>query len=290
MRAMSEPFQDELIDRGVIEPVSSAEHMGFLDCELATFAEHRLGEIADPLTLTPAQREDWRRRALAAPLVDLAHRGRQRAFWLREGPRRVGTVCLGGTPDEAIGVHLASYSLFPEHRGRGLATRCFAAIREALAAHGHGVRLDTAWTWRPAVSFWLRQGLWLHHWRRDLSLVAMPDLPPPAVHLGPRVATLSVAGPDGPLVAVCAWRRAGRLVQRRVSSPALEDKSSPLHFVGWNGTSTLALHLALAGWPLIRSAAAQVRFRASDAVAPEGLAERIGGWEAWARHRGWRVP
>jgi hypothetical protein len=57
----------------------------------------------------------------------------------------------------------------------------------------------------------------------------------------------------------------------------------------WHADSTLALALALHGFPLVRSRAEWDRSYFADAGAPEALAYKITIWEAWARKRGWRV-
>jgi len=53
---------------------------------------------------------------------------------------------------------------------------------------------------------------------------------------------------------------------------------------------TFAVHLALAGWPLIRSKENwEHRYRWSDAGEPEGLAYKIEIFEAVSRKRGFEV-
>ena len=64
----------------------------------------------------------------------------------------------------------------------------------------------------------------------------------------------------------------------------------PLALGGLGRSSTLALGLALHGWPLVRSREDWRRSYFADAGAPESLAYRIAiPWEAWAKSHGWRV-
>ena len=68
--------------------------------------------------------------------------------------------------------------------------------------------------------------------------------------------------------------------------PEVDERLEPL---AWNPSSTVALGLALAGWPLVRSNDDWDRSYWADAGAPEALAHEITIWEAWDRHHGWVV-
>lgn len=283
------PLHTALAARGLVRPVTPADEAAYLDCELAAFAENRLGDPADPRALDDARRADWSRRALAEPLAPLAARIHRRCYWLWADGGPVGTVSVSRPVEGLSDVYLGSFYLFPDRRGRGLAGRLFAGIRDAVLAHGYALRLDTCWTWPHAVRFWLSQGLWLYHWKRELTFLAVPELPPPRVEVGPRVATLAVAWEGRAVVAQRAWRRAGRLVLRQVRAPELA-LDGPLGFAAFSGATTLSLHLALAGWPLIRSREALQRFGYADGGAPEALMQRIAHWEGRARRQGWLTP
>jgi hypothetical protein len=55
-------------------------------------------------------------------------------------------------------------------------------------------------------------------------------------------------------------------------------------------SGTFALHLALAGWPLVRSEEAwEHRYHWSDGGEPEGLAYKIEIFEAVFRERGFEI-
>jgi hypothetical protein len=63
-----------------------------------------------------------------------------------------------------------------------------------------------------------------------------------------------------------------------------------LSSVRFYATSTLALHLAVRGWPLVRGEEEWAKARWwCDIGEPEGLAYKIGVFEETAREAGWRV-
>jgi len=283
---------ERLVRRGVISPVdlgSALEMERFVDCELAAMAEYRLGDGTDPRALDPRQRADWTERAALGALPMPSERPREGCYWLTYDGRRIGTVCLGLRRRARSDMYLGSFYLFPDERARGLARAALRAFLFAAATQGLGLRLTTQWTWGPAVRFWLRQGFWVLHWKRSLCLTRSLDTSAPVFATTGRTATLSVVQGGNPVVLMRAWSRAGRLCWRPcvpLSGLAPED---PLRPVAHAVQSTFALFLAMAGWPLVRSAQKAATLAVADGGAPEGLARAIAINEAEDRAQGWRV-
>lgn len=67
----------ELEASGLVHPVDFGGHdeVLWMDCELASFAENRLGDCADPRGLDAARREVWRARATTEPIAPPSQRG-----------------------------------------------------------------------------------------------------------------------------------------------------------------------------------------------------------------------
>jgi GNAT superfamily N-acetyltransferase len=276
-------MHDQLVRGGLLRPIAlGAEEQDWMDCELAAFAEHRLGDRTCPRELDPTRRETWRTRATDEPLWAPSLRIElERCFWILEGGRRVGTVALATSRLGGKSARLSSLYVYPVHRGRGIGRRAVERIRDQLHDHGTVLRLETDWTWQPALRLYLRIGLTVHGWKRAVEFRSNPTGTPPEVVFDGSRATVTTKGPgDRPLV-VEAERDGDRLVLRGAVGP-----SEP---IAWAGLSTLAVTLALQGWPLIRSPEHWERSRGSDLGPPEALAYKITIWEAWARKHGWRV-
>jgi hypothetical protein len=157
-----------------------------------------------------------------------------------------------------------------------------AALDRAVAAVGlSALRLETDWLWQPAVRLYLSCGFTVHLWKHALSLVRWRTDP---VHrlriddhqaeflLGPEGRCLIRAERDGDRL---LWRAFDPIDQGKTDAPWLRPEP------------TLALALAVRGWPLIRSAADwERRYSWSDCGMPEGLGHKIELWEAYARHHG----
>ncbi len=285
-------IHERLLGAGIIGALP-AEPDGarlFIDCELASFAESRLGDRTDPRCLDEPRRLEWSKRATTTPPPPPALRRGDRCYWLLEGGVPVGTVALSTETYGRAFIELGSFYLFPDARGRGLGAAALAAIQRCAVEVGLGVRLTTHWSWQPALRFWCRRGLWVYMWKRELTLFSTPGLPAPSVEIDGRHAVLAIEVDGERQVLVRAWQRAGRLVVReaRRSGPA-EDHRSPAALADGFALGTLAVRLALAGWPLVRSERAWDRLSGSDCVHPESLAHRIQAWEAYDRHQGWRV-
>lgn len=299
-----------LVRQAVLAPVEGAPaaQRAFVECERASLVENRLGRVIDPrdpAAWTDTTRDGLARAAGITPIPPPAERDAERCFWIVYDGRRVGTVCLGAGPaaaDASTGegpldvdalaaadMYLGSFYLYPDCRGRSMGRATVISIVRAAARHGLGVRLTTHWGFTHALDYWLRQGFWVQHWQGCLGLRTHGEAPSPRVRIGPGTAELAVDAPgvDGrPVVLLRAWQRAGRLVWRLVTPPSAWA-GTPVERVACDAPSTLALHLARAGWPLVRSADKQRRLSAADAGAPEGLLRALRGFEAWDRAHGW---
>jgi GNAT superfamily N-acetyltransferase len=269
---MIEAAHADLLRAGVVTPVDlgGADERLWLDCDLASLAENRLGDRTDPHGLDEARRAEWQAKATTERPYSLAVRGKfERCYWLLEGGERAGTLSIGTSTVGTRSLRLASFYVFPSHRGRGVGQHALARVEEALGQNDLGLRLDTCWSWQRTVRFYMAAGLWVYMWKRDLTLSWDAQTPRPIVEIGEREATLSVArGADRVLLARA--RRRGDALELD-EPPRKLQKDRRIGEAYWQATSTLSLALALAGWP------------------PEALAHKITVWEAWDRHHGWRV-
>lgn len=266
---------------GWLEPVEigGADERLWLDCDLSSFAGHRLGDDTDPRALTDERRAEWQARATTSGGGgSLARRGFQRAFWLVEDGQRVGTVALSPPILSADRIHLWSFYVFPPLRGAGRGRRALDAIVAAVATEGVGVRLATEWAWQRVVWFYLRAGFWLYMWKDSLDFYRAPGWAPPEITVD--AAGVSV-GARGVVLASARMEDGQLIVDEHPDDVGGEER--------WHADSTLALVLALSGLPLIRSAEAFEQYGYGDGGPPEALARRIEVWEAYDRRHGWRV-
>ncbi len=281
---------EHLIDRGILEEVAAggADERLWIDCDLASLAEHRLGDATDPRALDAARRARWAERATRDGVGTLRERSEfSVCCWLLENGERVGTLALSRMTYGGADARLASFYVFPTLRGRGVGRRALERLGAALAEKGYRYRLDTCWAWQRTVRFYQRAGLWVYGWKRDLTLCWRPWLPPPIVEFDANVATLSVVR-RGERVELARARRKGDALALDEPGRALQDDPD----IGesfWYATSTFSLALAMRAWPLVRSARAWEEDRYADGGAAEALAYKIAIWEAFDRAQGWRV-
>jgi hypothetical protein len=156
-----------------------------------------------------------------------------------------------------------------------------------LGKHNLGLRLATKWSWQRTVKFYVKLGLWVYMWKRNLDFIWDPETPAPHIEIGPETAALSVPLGNSHVTLLRAYRRGDRL--RLKDAPAEIEEEKRIGEAYWLATSTLSLALALEGWPLVRSRAEWRRSYYADAGAPEALAYNITIWEAWEKHMGWIV-
>lgn len=263
--------------------------------ELASLAEGAFGECVDPDSLTVTGEKRWRLRLGAAGRAhDRADDFRTR-YWIRSPGSRVGgplgTVAVDTWPVGVGAVRITSLYVHPVARSQGLASAVLDLVYDACRAEGlRGYRLDTYWTWQPTVRYYLRRGLWVTSWKHALGFARLSHLPRYEVEeSGEGELTFLVAGEEGPPVPVLVAGSVGGRLWLRESG---EYRGTPdrLDAVRLYARSTLALHLAVRGRPLVRGEEERARAHHwCDIGEPEGLAHRIGDFEKAARDRGWRV-
>jgi GNAT superfamily N-acetyltransferase len=287
---VSEAVHEDLVHTGAFAPVrvGGAEERSWLDCDLASLAENRLGDRTDPRSLDKARRADWKARATQERPWSLRDRSNyERCYWILEDGKRAGTIALALSSLGNNSLRVASFYVLPTYRGAGVGRRALGRVQGALARHDLGLRLETNWCWQRAVRFYLTSGLWIYMWKRDLTFFWDPETPAPQIEVGEDTATLSVPLGQGSLVLARAARR-GDALDLEEPPPDLA-RHKDIGGAYWHATSTLSLALAQHGWPLIRSQEEWKRSYYADAGPPEALAYKITIWEAWAAKRGWAV-
>lgn len=275
---------------GLLEPVASGgdDERCWLDCDLASLAEHRIGDATDPRALTAERREDWLKRATLEGSWSVDDRNKYgRCYWLLDGAERVGTIALTRMVYGFSDTRVSSLYVFPSKRGRGHGRRALERLAAVLREKGFGYRLDTCWAWQRTVRFYLRTGHWIYMWKRDLTFCTEHRAPRPIIDVSDGGVTLS-AEVDGQRVVLATARTQGDRLEIDETHPNVW-KGTPFESVAWHALSTLSLALALEGRPLVRSQQAWDDARGSDGGPPESLAQKIEVWEAFDRAQGWRV-
>ena len=277
-----------LVDQQVIEPLSTDEEETKLWNlrELASLIEGtfhvqldvaRLSEIE---RLAYESRATWNRGPLPSPHSEWRH-----PFWLIADGRRVGTLAVPTMISGRDLISVSSLYVDPAARRGNIARRALEAVfRAGLELGAGGIRLDTNWTWQPAVRFYARIGMWVRSWKHNLVFTWQSNLPPYRVEIGDTEAHFLIEQDGGWLTKVTAQNLGDRLGWEPIEvEPRLGE---PFYCI----PGTFALHLALAGWPLIRSDETwEDRHHWSDAGQPEGLAYKIQIFEAIDRERGFDV-
>lgn len=278
----------QLIDRKVVEPLSTDEGdtRDWNLYELASLIEGHFHVRLDFAQLSDIERLAYERRCTynGEPLVS-PHAGYRRPFWLLNNGRRVGTIAITMMIWGANLISIESLYVDPAARRRKVARRALEAVYHAAIESGaSGIRLDANWTWQPSMRFYTRIGMWVWMWKHNLVFTWQPELPPYRVEIGDSEARFLIQQDGRWHSAVSAWKLGDRLGWKQDD---LEDQPIEMsHCV----PGTFALHLALEGWPLIRSDEAwEHRYHWSDAGEPEGLAYKIEVFEAVAREDGFDV-
>ncbi len=279
-----------LLKQGMLREVTlgGPEERLWLDCDLASLAENRLGDRTDPRTLTDERRTAWRSTATEEAEWPIASRSRfEQCYWLQAGGERVGTMALSTSSLGSAALRMASFYVFPTHRRLGIGRRALHQLQEVLAQNQLGLRLETNWCWPRTVQFYVAAGMWVYMWKRELTLCSYPHTPLPQIQVGDTTATLHVTV-GGEVILLAKAHRHGDRVEFEDLSPELaEDKRIGEAY--WHAFSTLSLALAQSGWPLVRSPATWEKSRYADANTSEGLAYKIIIWEAKAKSCGWLV-
>ncbi|HEX3553926.1 MAG TPA: GNAT family N-acetyltransferase [Thermoanaerobaculia bacterium] len=277
----------QLTAEGVVEPLSTdeGETRDWLLRELSSLVEGHFHLQLDD-GLTPEERLAYERLVSydGGPLGS-PHSGYSRPFWLLAGGRRAGTIAIGTMFSGLDLISISSLYVDPAERKRSIARRALEAVYRATLANGAGgIRLDTHWTWQPAVRFYARIGMWIWMWKHNLVFTWQPDLPPYRVEIAGSEARFLIHQ-EGEWRAVVTARNLGE----RLGWEPADLAGLPIE-MSHSIPGTFALHLALAGWPLIRSEETwERRYHWSDAGQPEGLAYKIEVFEAVFRQRGYEI-
>ncbi|MER7765511.1 GNAT family N-acetyltransferase [Kitasatospora sp. NPDC096140] len=280
--AAVERAQDRLAAGPRLRAVAEGDERRFALWDLASLVEGELGELVDPDGLAPPAERGWRER--------LGESGREwpggelyrRRYWIRgDGGAVVGTVAVDNWTKGPGQLAVSSLYVSPAARGSGLAAAALDEVYAAATAEGlPGFRLEAHWSWQPAVRYYLRRGLWVVGWKRSLSLARMPQLPAYRVREQDGRLLLLVADRLRDWVPILTAGREGRWLR-------LDETADYRGADGWvhdYARSTLALHLALAGFPMVRGPQWWAEaWRWCDVGEPEGLAYRIEEFERAAR-------
>ncbi|MDV9178169.1 GNAT family N-acetyltransferase [Streptomyces sp. W16] len=279
-----------------LRPVSLGGGRRFGLWDLASLAEGALGVCVDPDSLTVSIEKRLRARLGTTGREHRYDEDFCRRYWIwqpggERGP--VGTIAVATWPSGSGALHVSSLSVHPVARRQGLASAALDTVYEACRAEElHGFRLATYWTWQRTVRYYLGRGLWVTSWKDALGLARLSYLPRYEVREseGELVFLASPGDDSGADLAplLVAGDTDGRLVLRETEQYRhLPDR---LDAVRRYARSTLALHLAVRGRPLVRGEEERDRaHRSCDIGEPEGLAYKIGVFERVAREEGWRV-
>ncbi|MFJ9419674.1 GNAT family N-acetyltransferase [Streptomyces sp. NPDC101227] len=276
-----------------LRPVALGEGRRFARWELGALAEPALGEAVEPEGLTAASERGLRQRLGSAGREYQHCDERSRRYWLTDRSEIVGTIAVDSWPRGWQRLGVSSLYVHPRARRAGRALRALTTVYEAASAAGfNGIRLDTHWSWQEAVRFYLARGMWVGNWKHALTLEWGPDRPRYEVRRREEefAFRLEYGGVCAPVFV--ARRDGGRLVLRRTRwhRRIEREQGRPGEVLLFHGLATFALHLAVAGWPLVRGAEEWERAPEScDIGAPEGLAYKIRRFERVARAEGWRV-
>ncbi|MBF9067720.1 GNAT family N-acetyltransferase [Streptacidiphilus fuscans] len=271
-----------------LRPVGEGEARLFAAHDLASLAEVAFGEVVDPLRLTDAAIEDLARR-LAYPLRE--EDPYRRRYLITRADRPVGTVAVDDYPIGPDELQLSSLYLRPDARTLGVGGATVDTVRRAATAEGlGGVRLTADWLRPQSIRSYLHLGFLVSHWKHAIHMVwrrRSVRLRYRAVGAERRLlAEVELVGTEQPLLTATRSGPWLRLEQHpldahlREAHPGLEQ----------DALSTMAVHLALDGYPLIRDRARwEEGYRWSEGGEPEGLARRIWFFEEYARRCGHQV-
>ncbi|MFL6236182.1 MAG: GNAT family N-acetyltransferase [Thermoanaerobaculia bacterium] len=277
----------QLVAEKVIEPLltDQGETKAWMLWELASLVEGHLHVQLDGTRLSEEERLDYECRVSDGHPFGSPHGGYSRPFWLLADGRRVGTIAIGTFYYGMDLISILSLYVDPAERRRGIARRALEAVfRAALANGAGGIRLDSNWTWQSSLRFYARIGMWIWMWKHNLVFTWQPELPPYRVEIDGSQARFLIQQEDQWRLMVTAQNLGERLGWEAADLKDLPIEMS--HCI----PGTFALHLALAGWPLIRSDEAwERRYDWSDAGEPEGLAYKIEIFEAVFRERGFEI-
>jgi GNAT superfamily N-acetyltransferase len=272
-----------------LDPDDAAQCRLWRACELCSFLDHRgrnLAEPPDPYSFSDADIDDQARRTLITGerLSDPREMDWYQPYWLVADAQVVGTIALQVWNWGWAGPHLsfASLYIFPAARRQGHARRTMAALEQVVATLGlSALRLETDWLWQPAVRLYLDFGFSVANWKHVLSLVRWRDDPTYRLQVTDDRMDLLLGAEDQCLIT--ARRDGDRLMWQDRGLSSMPDAEQ----LKLRPEPTLALWLAVSGWPLIRSNETWAEcLRWCDSGMPEGLAHKIQVFEGYARHQG----
>lgn len=268
-----------------LRPVTEGEARLFAAHDLASLAEVAFGEVVDPLLLSGPAIEDLARR-LQYPLRE--EDPYRRRYWIIQVDRIVGTVAVDDYPIGWDELQLSSLYLRPDARTHGVGGATVDTVRQAATAEGMGgVRLTADWLRPQSIGCYLHLGFLVSHWKHAIHMVWRPG----TVRLRYRaagaerrlVAELELGSTEQPLLTAAPSGPWCRLERHPLGDHLRERHSSLEH----DALSTMAVHLALDGHPLIRDRVRwEEAYRWSEGGEPEGQARRIWFFEEYARRCG----
>jgi ribosomal protein S18 acetylase RimI-like enzyme len=279
----------QLVDQGVIEPLSTdeGETRDWSAYELASLIEGHFHVQLDVTRLSEEERLAYERRVSedGDPFPG-PHGEYFLPFWLLADGRRVGTIAMASISYGNGLISISSLYVDPAARRRNVAHHALEAVFRAAIENGvGGIRLGANWTWQPAVHFYTRIGMWVWMWKHNLVFTWQPGLPPYRVDFEGSQARFLIQQDDQWRTVVTA-RHLGDRLGWEESDDLERQPGEASHCI----PGTFALHLALAGWPLIRSEENwERRYDWSDSGEPEGLAYKIEVFEAVSRQHGFDV-
>ena len=279
----------QLVDQRVIEPLSTDERESkdWSAYELASLVEGHFHAQLDVTQLSEEERLSYERRvSYDGRLLASPHSQYARPFWLLVDGRRVGTIGIATIIYGFDLISISSLYVDPAARRRNIARHALEAVfRATIENGGGGIRLDANWTWQPAVRFYARIGMWVRMWKHNLVFTWQPGLPSYRVDFDGSQAGFLIQQ-DDPWRTVVTARHLGDRLGWEEFDDLERQPGEASHCI----PGTFALHLALAGWPLIRSEENwERRYDWSDAGEPEGLAYKIEVFEAVSREHGFDV-
>ncbi len=278
----------QLLEQRVVEPLSTDEEemRDWNLRELASLTEGHFHVRLDVTGLSEIERLAYESRVTfdGGPLRS-PHGEHRLPFWLLDDGRRVGTIAISTMISGLDLISVSSLYIDPAERKRHLARRALEAVYQAAIDSGAGgIRLDASWTWQPSVRFYARIGMWVRMWKHNLVFTRQRKLPSYRVEIGESQARFLIQQDDRWHAVITARNLGDRLGWE--PDDLERQPREAFHCI----PGTFALHLALAGWPLIRSEENwERRHHWSDSGEPEGLAYKIEIFEAVDRKRGFDV-
>jgi GNAT superfamily N-acetyltransferase len=104
--------------------MTETEEQRWLDCDLASLAENRLGDLTDLRNLDQRRRAGWLARAAdERPWRFRARSEYERCYWILEHGEPAGTIALETSTHGSLWLRVASFYIFPTHRSRGIGRR-----------------------------------------------------------------------------------------------------------------------------------------------------------------------